>query len=70
MASFIGTFFGMGEDSQTIRQVMLEDIEFIYKCKNAIIFDNSIGIREKKKSKKLIHHRKSKSDGAFVKSKI
>ena len=30
---------------------MLEDIEFIYKCTNAIIFDNSIGIRMKKKVK-------------------
>lgn len=47
-ASFVGTFFGMGEDSQTVVQIMLEDVEFIYKCKNAVIFDNSIGIRKKK----------------------
>ena len=30
---------------------MLEDIEFIYKCTNAIFFDNSIGIRMKNKLK-------------------
>lgn len=39
----------MGEHSQTVIQVMLEDIDFIYKCTNAFIFDNSIGIRLKKK---------------------
>lgn len=48
LASFIGTFFGMGEQSQTNLSFELSDIEFVYKCKNALIFDNSIGIRMKK----------------------
>lgn len=46
-ASFIGTFFGMGEHSQTMFSILLEDIDHVYKCKNALIFDNSIGIRLK-----------------------
>ena len=44
-ASFIGTFFGMGEDSSTVISIELAEVDFIYKCTNAFIFDNSIGIR-------------------------
>ena len=46
-ASFLGAFFGMGEESQTMIIIDLKDVKQIYKCVNALIFHNSIGVRMK-----------------------
>ena len=52
-ATFLGSFFGMGEPSQTAIEIMLEDIEQIFKCTNALLLNFSLGIRLKK-GKKLM----------------